>query len=117
MPREPADTAHQSYVRIWAQLKKIPRGRVVTYGQLAELAGLPRAARLAGYALHHLPENSRLPWHRVLNAQGRLSFPLDSEGYRRQQALLAAEGVVMLAGRVDLGRYRWQPRSAAPVLD
>lgn len=108
---------NEAYARIWAVVKQLPRGCVATYGQIAEQAGYPRAARLAGYALHHLPDHSKLPWHRVLNAQGRLSFPEDSAAYREQKKRLAAEGVPMLAGRVDLARYRWRPRSEAPVLD
>ena len=88
--------------RIYAVLAAIPSGVVVTYGQVAELAGLPRAARLVGRTLRHLPSDSTLPWHRVINASGRISFPQGSEQYQRQKQLLEAEGVVFLKGRLSL---------------
>ena len=104
------------YARILAVVRRIPPGRVATYGQIAALAGFPRQARLAGYALHHAGD-AGLPWHRVINAQGRLSFAADSEPYRRQQARLEAEGVPLLGGRVDLRRYGWKTHADAPLLD
>jgi methylated-DNA-protein-cysteine methyltransferase-like protein len=92
---------------------RIPRGRVATYGQIAALAGLPRQARLVGYAMHGLPDGSRLPWHRVINAQGKVSSrsaPGPSEGLQRH--LLEEEEVVFsLNGCIDLRRYRWRPRA------
>lgn len=91
--------------RICLVLSKIPRGRVVTYGDLAEMAGFPRAARLAGRVLRNLPRDTGLPWHRVINAQGRLSLPEASA--RRQVERLEREGVALVRGRVDLKRYRW----------
>jgi methylated-DNA-protein-cysteine methyltransferase-like protein len=90
-------------------LAAVPAGRVVTYGQLAELAGLPRAARLVGATLKKLPVDTTLPWHRVINASGRISFPLDSDGYRRQRARLLEEGIDVCGNRISLARYRWQP--------
>ncbi len=113
-PRPPAPLRSQSlWPRIYAVVARIPRGRVATYGQVAALAGLPRQARLVGYALHGLPDGSRLPWHRVINAQGRVSPRSDerpSEGLQRH--LLEEEGVLFdLRGNVDLRRYRWRPRS------
>jgi methylated-DNA-protein-cysteine methyltransferase related protein len=113
--RERAETPARSQLwpRIYAVVARIPRGRVATYGQVAALAGLPRQARLAGYALHGLPDGSTLPWHRVINAAGRVSErsePGPSEGLQRH--LLEEEGVVFdLSGRVDLRRYRWKPRA------
>lgn len=102
--------------RIWAVVREVPAGRVATYGQVAALAGLPRHARLAGYALHGLPEGSDVPWHRVINAQGRVSArsePGPAAGLQRH--LLEEEGVVFdLAGRVDLKRFRWDPDAAEP---
>lgn len=106
-----------SHARIWAVVRRIPRGRVASYGQVAAAAGLPRQARLAGYALHGAPAHLKIPWHRVINAQGRISLPADSEAAGEQRRRLEAEGVVFVGGRVDLARYRWQPRSPAPVLD
>ncbi|MCK7599173.1 MGMT family protein [Microbulbifer sp. CAU 1566] len=86
-------------------LAQVPSGRVVTYGGLAELAGLPRAARLVGQTLRKLPKDTRLPWHRVLNAQGRISLP--EPGAQRQIRRLESEGIVLIKGRVDLVHYRW----------
>jgi methylated-DNA-protein-cysteine methyltransferase-like protein len=89
---------------------RIPAGRVATYGQVAALAGLPGHARLVGYALHGLPSESDLPWHRVVNAQGRVSprsEPGPFEGLQRH--LLEEEGVRFdERGRIDLERHRWQ---------
>lgn len=94
-----------SYERIYAVVKRIPAGRVATYGQVAELAGLPRQARLVGYALHGCPQG--LPWHRVINAQGRISLPTDSTAGMTQRRRLQEEGIALLGGKVDLQRYRW----------
>lgn len=98
-----------SYERIWNAVAEIPHGKVATYGQIARIAGLKGRARLVGYALHSAPDGMDLPWHRVINAQGRISFPKDSSSYRRQRELLAAEQVELINGRLDLGLYRWQP--------
>ncbi len=107
----------RAYQRFWDAVRKIPRGRVATYGQIAAAAGFPRQARMAGYALHALPQNSGVPWHRVINAQGRISFPPRSQAYRAQREKLEAEGVVFLRGRVSLKRYGWQARDESPLLD
>lgn len=92
---------------IFLALSSIPAGRVVTYGQLAALAGLPRAARLAGRCLRELPEDSQLPWHRVINAQGRLSLPEGSEAYELQRKRLGDEGVELVRGKINLRRFGW----------
>jgi len=107
----------KTWARLWAAVRRVPRGKVATYGQIAAAAGLPRQARLAGYALHGLPRGSRVPWHRVINAQGRISFPPRSAPWREQRRRLEAEGVAFLGGRVDLARYGWQRSSEAPLLD
>jgi methylated-DNA-protein-cysteine methyltransferase related protein len=91
--------------RILAAIKRIPRGRVSTYGDVADVAGLPRRARLVGTVLRMT--TARVPWQRVINASGRISFPLGSEAYARQRRLLEREGVVFSGGRVDLKRYGW----------
>ena len=93
--------------RIWQVVASIPAGKVATYGQVAELAGLGRGARRVGRALATLPTNSRLPWHRVVNAAGRSS--LGGEAGRHQRQLLRDEGVALRSGRVDFRRSRWQP--------
>jgi methylated-DNA-protein-cysteine methyltransferase related protein len=99
-----------SYDKIWDLVRRIPRGRVATYGQLAALAGLGRNARLAGYALHALPAGSPLPWHRVLAAGGRLSLvKLDAETALTQRLRLEREGVEFDArGRVRMERHAWR---------
>jgi methylated-DNA-protein-cysteine methyltransferase-like protein len=94
--------------RIYAVLAAIPSGVVVTYGQVAELAGLPRAARLVGRTIGHLPADSTLPWHRVINAAGKISLPLDSDSGKRQIARLQEEGLVVKGGRISLSKYRWR---------
>lgn len=96
-----------SYTRIYATVRQVPRGRVATYGQIARVAGLGQRARLVGYALHRCPRN--VPWQRVINAQGRISLPSGSTSALRQRRLLMEEGVVFLGPRVDLKRYGWQP--------
>ncbi|HYI12406.1 MAG TPA: MGMT family protein [Thermoanaerobaculia bacterium] len=101
-------TANNRYQLIWKIVAKIPRGRVATYGQIAELAGLEGHARQVGYALHNLPEGSRVPWHRVINAQGEVSPRTGGDSHELQRLLLEAEGVAFDArGRVDLKRFRW----------
>jgi methylated-DNA-protein-cysteine methyltransferase-like protein len=95
--------------RICLVVAAIPRGQVATYGQVAELAGLPRGARKAGRTLSRLPRGSRIPWHRVVNASGRISLPPGSEAYARQQRRLEREGVEFRNGRLSLARFRWRP--------
>jgi len=85
-------------------VKAIPRGKVASYGQVAALAGLPRRARLVGRVLANLPPDSKVPWHRVVNARGEIS--LEGESAARQRRLLTAEGVVFSErGRIDLRRH------------
>lgn len=108
---------HPTLIKVWNAAKTIPRGRVTTYGQLATAAGFPRAARLAGFALKNTPPGMKLPWHRVLNAQGRISFPPRSAPAREQRRRLEAEGVVFVGGRVDFARFGWQRDRASPLLD
>ena len=98
-----------SHERILAVVRRIPRGRVATYGQIAGLAGFPRQPRLVGYALRHAEDG--VPWHRVVNAEGRISVRAASESVSVQRAVLEAEGVRFdLTGRVDLRRQTWRPR-------
>lgn len=79
----------------------------MTYGQLAKMAGLPGAARLAGTILCQLPENTELPWHRVVNAQGKISMPENSSGYIEQVKRLKAEGVSVNNGKIRLKEFQW----------
>ncbi len=103
--QKPTSTDNDATTRIYLALAQVPEGRVVTYGRLAELAGLPRAARLVGSTLRKLPKDTSLPWHRVLNAQGKISLP--EPGFQRQRDRLQAEGVALISGRVDLTLYGW----------
>jgi methylated-DNA-protein-cysteine methyltransferase-like protein len=98
-----------AYEAIYFAVRKIPRGRVCTYGRIAARAGLPGRARQVGYALHALPAHSRVPWHRVVNAQGRLSLErVVPGGGLRQRFLLEKEGVEFDAGgRISLAEYGW----------
>ena len=98
----------QTRERLFQVIFSIPKGKVATYGQIAELAGLPRAARLVGNTLKNLPKNSKLPWHRVINASGKISLPMDGNG-KVQKQRLEKEGVVFLQGKVNLRHYLWQP--------
>jgi methylated-DNA-protein-cysteine methyltransferase-like protein len=103
-----------SYARIYVVVARVPKGRVATYGQIAGEAGLPGHARMVGYALSALPEGSRVPWHRVVNAAGRISLrtgadhrPMD----RIQRFLLEREGVRFGGrGAIPLAQFRWSPR-------
>lgn len=95
--------------RIWQTIQDIPRGCVANYGQIAEIAGIPRGARQVGYALRHSPPGMRLPWHRVITASGRSAFDPNSRAFATQRDRLADEGVIMLNGKVDLRQYRWEP--------
>ena len=110
------DTARTSHARIYAVIARVPRGRVATYGQIAGEAGLPGHARMVGYALSALPEGSRVPWHRIVNAAGRISLrsgsadgsdrPMD----RIQRYLLEKEGVRFgESGVIPLRVFRWRP--------
>lgn len=108
MPNAPKVGA--SYRRIYAVVKRIPEGKVATYGQVAALAGLAGHARQVGYALHSLTEGANVPWQRVINAKGEVSPRAVAgwDGYQRH--LLEEEGVHFDArGRVDLAVDRWEP--------
>ncbi|MBX6420737.1 MAG: MGMT family protein [Nevskia sp.] len=109
--------AHAAAAAILRVVAAIPRGRVASYGQVARLAGLPRRARLVGAVLRAAPATPGLPWHRVLNAAGRIALPDGSPAAREQRRRLRAEGVAFVRGRVDLERYAWRPHDASPLLD
>jgi methylated-DNA-protein-cysteine methyltransferase-like protein len=105
MDQVPRDLESQLY----AWMAQIPAGRVVTYGQLAGLIGRPNGARWVGRQMRNLPNDSALPWYRVINARGCSSLPLDADGSNRQLRLLVSEGVQVVDGRIPLTRYRWDP--------
>lgn len=93
---------------VWQVVEDIPRGHVLTYGEVARLAGMSRAARRVSQAMRRAPRSRKLPWHRVVNAAGKISFPVDSEGYRQQKKRLECEGVVFVKGRIDLERHGYK---------
>ena len=104
---------HRKHALIYAVVRRIPYGRVATYGQVAALAGLPGHARLAGYALYNLPDEAGddVPWQRVINATGCISYSESRRGNDYlQRELLEGEGVAFDdRGRIDLARFGWKP--------
>lgn len=88
-------------------LGQIPKGKVTTYGKIAQLAGYPSHSRHVGKLLSTLPCDTKIPWYRVINSQGKLSFPEQSERYQTQKEYLESEGIVFLNGRISLKRYNW----------
>jgi methylated-DNA-protein-cysteine methyltransferase-like protein len=109
--RRSDNTATSTYARIYAVVRRIPRGRVATYGQVARLARLPGRARQVGYALAALTSSTAVPWQRVVNAAGAIS-PRASGGGISQRLLLEREGVRFDPGdRISLRRFQWRPRS------
>lgn len=95
---------------IYQCLQQVPAGKVVTYGELAKLAGLGSAARFAGTTLKKLPKDTTLPWHRVINAQGKISFPENHPGFSLQKQRLLDEGVAFTKnGKINLSVYLWKP--------
>ena len=106
-------SAPSTHAAILAVVRRIPRGRVATYGQIAALAGLARQPRLVGYALHALPSSTTVPWHRVINARGMVSIRSNGTASLSQRLLLEREGVHFDGrGRVSLEHHQWRPKSA-----
>jgi len=101
------------YHKIWRTVQMIPQGKVASYGQVADLAGLPGRARLVGKSLGYVPENGHMgesvPWYRVINSAGKISFPQGSDAFERQKQLLQDEQVVVLGARIKLKEFQWQP--------
>jgi methylated-DNA-protein-cysteine methyltransferase-like protein len=98
-----------NYARIYDIVRKIPKGRVATYGQIAKLASLPGHARQVGYALHSLKGPSGVPWHRVVNAKGEISRRSVFGSEIRQQQILESEGITFDArGRIPLKEFAWK---------
>ncbi len=104
-----ADNSTGSFQRVWSVVEAIPAGRVASYGQVAELAGLKGGARRVGGALGKAPDRGSLPWHRVLKADGKIAIPAGSAGREKQIRRLKGEGVAVIAGRVDMHKFQWQP--------
>ncbi|HJP50339.1 MAG TPA: methylated-DNA--[protein]-cysteine S-methyltransferase [Pseudomonadales bacterium] len=99
-----ADSQENIKHQVWQIVNAIPQGSVATYGQVARLAGAPQHSRLVGRIISQLPRSTRLPWHRVINSQGKISNP----NPKRQQDRLEQEGIVVLRGRISLKQYQWQ---------
>ena len=106
----------ESLERIWRTVRTIPRGQIATYGSVARMAGLPGRARLVGHALKVAPDTLRLPWHRVVAAGERITFPRNTREHAEQSRRLRAEGIRVTNGRVarrnavDLDQLLWKPR-------
>lgn len=95
--------------RALAVLKSIPEGKVMTYGQVAKVAGSPRGARQVVRILHSMSRKHRLPWHRVINSKGEIAVQ-DDESYQEQLFLLQSEGVeVTNRNKIDLEKYQYHP--------
>jgi methylated-DNA-protein-cysteine methyltransferase related protein len=107
----PEDT--NFYQQVYALVGQIPKGQVMTYGQIAVLLGRPTAARAVGYALRQSPANLNLPWQRVINSQGKISPRGAADMLHEpllQRVLLEAEGVVFdVEGKINLEAYLWEP--------
>ncbi|TPH12514.1 MGMT family protein [Litorilituus lipolyticus] len=103
----------QNYQKIWQTVQCIPEGKVASYGQVADLAGLPGRARLVGKALGQVPDDGWqgkvVPWFRVINSQGKISFAEGSEAHLRQKQYLQDEQVVVLGSRIKMSEFQWQP--------
>jgi len=103
-----------TYPRIYAVVRRIPRGKVATYGQVAALAGFRRHARQVGYALHAVGNDTTIPWHRVVNARGEVSPRAEPHWEELQRKLLEDEEVFFDSrDRIDLARRQWRPRNAS----
>lgn len=96
-----------TFTKIYEVVKRIPRGKVCTYGQIALLVGNPRLSRVVGYALHVNPEPGVIPCHRVVNRNGEVSRAFAFGGENMQIQLLEDEGVEFVAGKVPLDKYMW----------
>ena len=106
-------TVKPQYAQIWQTVQLIPQGKVACYGQIADLAGLPGRARLVGKALGKVPESGwrgkSVPWFRVINSQGKLSFPQGSDYFEQQKQHLQDEQVVIIGAKISLKDFQWQP--------
>lgn len=97
---------NETYHKIYEVVKSVSKGKVITYGKVAELAGFPKQARMVGYALHRVPEYLDIPWHRVINARGEISQLPDPDSRNIQRELLESEGIVFdKNGKINLKNY------------
>ncbi len=103
----PGADAESRRSAVYLVMAQIPTGKVVSYGEVAAMAGLGRAARWVGRLMSQLPEGTSLPWHRVIGAGGRLSLPAGTAAGHEQRMRLRAEGITIINDRVDIRRYGW----------
>lgn len=102
-------SVNERWGRIYKAVRRVPRGRVATYGAIATLAGLDGHARQVGYALHAVPDEVKVPWHRIVNAKGEISPRSAGDSHELQRLLLEGEGVEFsLRGTIDLRRFGWK---------
>ena len=102
-----------TYDRIYSMVRRIRKGRVATYGQIARLAGIPRQPRQIGYALAALRDHHPVPWHRVINSKGEISQRSEPGFEELQRILLEREGIEFdVKDRISLSRFRWRPKYA-----
>ncbi len=95
--------------RVVAAIRAVPRGKIATYGQIAAIAGSPRAARQVVRVLHSSSRKHKLPWHRIVNSQGKISLK-PGQGYEEQKARLETEGIQFIDDdRIDLAKFQWIP--------
>lgn len=107
MRQKASDLIKNSFELIYDVVRRIPRGKVATYGQIAALAGNPRWSRVVGYALHVNPDPGHIPCYRVVNRFGEPSTAFAFGGMNEQILLLQEDGVEFIDGRVDLSKYLW----------
>lgn len=112
-----AENKSQLRIVLYVLLSHIPYGRLVTYGQLAHMVGYPGAARAVARVLSLLPEDTQLPWHRVVAAGGRISLSCTSRAGQEQRQRLQEEGVLVVKDRVKLINYQWQPTTASQEIE
>lgn len=95
-------------------IRRIPTGKVATYKQIAELAGKPQGSRGVSWILHSCSTTYNLPWHRVLNSQGKISFEIRSSNFNKQKRFLEREGVMLdKEGKLSLPKYQWKKQASA----
>lgn len=94
--------------RVIELIRKVPKGKVATYGLIARLAGRPQGSRGVGWILHSSTNKYKLPWQRIIKSSGHLSFPIGTHRFFLQESKLGAEGVIAINGKVDLNEYLWK---------
>lgn len=103
-------------LKVISLIKKIPRGKVATYGQIARLAGKPHSARAVGWILNSCARKYKLPWQRILNSQGKISFHPMTREFVIQKRLLENEGVIVShSGSLNLYQYQWHFKISSKV--